>query len=62
MEVYGADALDEFLIALWSEIRREVISPSNEDLELAALSALSAVVHTLSLQVTQYFSKVMISC
>ncbi|XP_048237432.1 MMS19 nucleotide excision repair protein homolog [Haliotis rufescens] len=60
-DVYGTECVNEFTGTLLSCIKREVFSGDSEELIKAALSALTAIVKTLSLGVTERVSKTYMS-
>ncbi|XP_046560408.1 MMS19 nucleotide excision repair protein homolog isoform X2 [Haliotis rubra] len=60
-DVYGTECLNEFTGTLLSCIRKEVFSGDSEELITAALSALTAIVKTLSQGVTQRVSSTYLS-
>ncbi|XP_070539635.1 MMS19 nucleotide excision repair protein homolog isoform X2 [Ptychodera flava] len=51
-EVYGAEALQDYLPALWTTIRQETYQAFDEDFEQAVLNCLCAIVRTLSNTIT----------
>ncbi|XP_067657510.1 MMS19 nucleotide excision repair protein homolog [Haliotis asinina] len=60
-DVYGTECLNEFTGTLLSCIRKEVFAGDSEELITAALSALTAIVKTLSQGVTQRVSSTYLS-
>ncbi|XP_063875332.1 MMS19 nucleotide excision repair protein homolog isoform X1 [Scylla paramamosain] len=56
-EVYGAEDVHPHTRPLWGSLRREVMDGANKDVEEAALSALTAVVHVLEVGLTTAASR-----
>lgn len=51
-EMYNAEDVHPHTCLLWPSLRREVMNGANKDVEEAALSALTAVVHVLEVGLT----------